>query len=220
MCNRYEDVISRLLTSFQLLKTAPKIVIVADHHDRSYGYDIVPYTEDHFVFAAAANLGINALEGLDVVLINDDTWFVDCTVLDRLSEFAHSGAKLGIVSPLIMGCAGNRIQRFHEREQWWRPNEPWKIVPVESMDHLCFPFIYLRRDMLNEVGLLNENYREYGGDDRDLCLRARKYGWRMGVLGNAIVGHGDGSSDLAAGWGRSWSTSFARRWPDGCVPTS
>jgi GT2 family glycosyltransferase len=218
--NRFEDVIQRLLSSLAMLSPAPRVVVVADGHDRSYGYELVSYRQPHFVFARAANKGIRALGNLDVALINDDTWFTDASVLNRLEEFAYSGDRLGIVSPLILGCAGNRLQRYHERARWWRTAEPYKILDPHPDEFLCFPFIYLKRAMLDEIGLMNESFTGYGRDDVDLCNRARLAGWRMGILASAIVGHGDGSPDLDSGWGRSWSTSYRRRWPEGILPHS
>ena len=212
--NKYPDVIERLLRSLTLLTPMPRVVIVADNHDNSYGYELVRYQEDHFVFAQAVNMGIRALDGLDPVIINDDTWFNDPKLLCRMEEFAYSGQRLGIISPLIVGCAGNRLQRFHESTMWWRPGEQYKVIPPDSTEHLCFPFIYLKRAMLDQIGLLTEKYTGYGKDDWELCMRAQRTGWRMGILRSALVGHGDGSPDLDSGWGRSWSTSYARRWPE------
>jgi N-acetylglucosaminyl-diphospho-decaprenol L-rhamnosyltransferase len=63
-----------------------------------------------------------------------------------------------------------------------RPTEP---VPS---DWLLGAFLFLRREMLTELGGLDEGYRLYG-DDIDLAYRARKAGWERWYVPGAVVVH-------------------------------
>jgi hypothetical protein len=210
ICNRYEDIIQPLLKSLAIAQPKPRVVIVANGHTRSYGYEMVRYDGPGFVFAKAANLGIRHLGEDDVFLINDDTWFEHPCTFGRIRQAAYSEPNIGIVSPLIKGCVGNRFQRWHEVEYVWPKDIA--LFHVTDDSPVCFPFIFLQRDMLNAIGLMTEVYDGYGADDWDLCRRARAAGWRTSVTRRVMVTHGDGSNRLAEGYGASWSMSYARRY--------
>ncbi len=57
--------------------------------------------------------------------------------------------------------------------------------------------VYLRRDCLNAVGLFRADLFAQGyGEENDLCLRARRLGWRNVALTGLFVGH-QGSATFA-----------------------
>lgn len=208
---RYDDIIQPLLMSLKILSPQPRVVIVADGHERDYGYELAHYvgkSKHKFVYAAAANLGIQALDDLDVILLNDDISFDDKLVFQKLQAAAYFNERVGIVSPLIQGCVGQLRQRWWEHKHYWPANTDLLYVDV-----LCFPCVYLRRAMINEIGLLDEKFINYGGDDDDYSARARKAGWRLAVMRDAVVVHGDGSRATNDGVGKSWSQSYFRRYP-------
>jgi GT2 family glycosyltransferase len=55
---------------------------------------------------------------------------------------------------------------------------------------------------LDAVGLLDESFTGYGGDDEDWCLRALAKGFKLGITGKVKVKHGFGD--------RKYSSSFYR----------
>ena len=63
-----------------------------------------------------------------------------------------------------------------------RPTEP---APA---DWLLGAFLFLRREMLEELGGFDEGYRLYG-DDIDLAYRARRAGWERWYVPDAVVVH-------------------------------
>ena len=71
-----------------------------------------------------------------------------------------------------------------------------------STERLAFVCVFIPRSMLDLVGLLDERFTGYGGDDVDYCHRVRAAGLKLGITGRATVVHGDGRS--------SFSTSFSR----------
>jgi len=68
---------------------------------------------------------------------------------------------------------------YHLDEQ---PDEP-----VEA-DWMLLAFLMLRREMLDELGGLDEGFRLYG-EDIDLCYRAAKAGWERWYVPTAVVEH-------------------------------
>jgi len=63
-----------------------------------------------------------------------------------------------------------------------RPEEP------APSDWFLGAFLLLRREMLEELGGLDEGYHLYG-EDIDLAYRARKAGWERWYVPDAVVVH-------------------------------
>lgn len=220
IANRYPDIIAPLLESIEnKIPDKPHIIIVMDGHENDYGYKGVRYDEEHFAYAHAANLGIEAAGGGDIILINDDCRLLEFNFFARLRDLAYHDPLCGIMSPLIMGCVGGQgVQRYWERDIWWKYGQ--YFIAVEDPYPVCFPCVYLKEKMLLQIGLLNEEIAGYGFDDDDLCRRARHAGWKTMVTQNLIVQHADGSAELGTGKGKSWASSFMRRWPGSGFPSN
>ena len=211
IANKHEDIIQPLLSSIHALipQPHPPIILVADNHDRSYGFTRISYQDKWFIFSKAVNKGIGHLDDKDVILVNDDVTLLNYDFFNRLAAIAHSDPRIGILSPLVMGCVGGVVQRWHERGSQWMPS--MKIREVGDESPVCFPCVFLRRGMLYHTGLLDESFIKYGGEDIDLCTRARKHLWKTSVTQELVVQHGDGGVELGEGRGKTWSLSYARR---------
>jgi GT2 family glycosyltransferase len=154
-------------------------------------------------FPISANTGIRTANGRDVVLLNSDT-LVPAGWLERLRDAAHGAADIGTVTPLsndasilsYPGPAGgnpqpdqaatDRLDRLASRANGAAVTD----IPVGV--GFC---LYLRRDCLNAVGLFREDVFAQGyGEENDLCLRARRLGWRNVALTGLFVGHLAGAS--------------------------
>ncbi|MFL5255143.1 MAG: glycosyltransferase family 2 protein, partial [Rhodopila sp.] len=154
-------------------------------------------------FPAAANAGILAAPGRDVVLLNSDT-LVPPGWLGRLRDAAYSAPNIGSVTPLsndatilsYPGGAGTnprpdmastrRLDALAQRANAGRVRD----IPVGV--GFC---IYLRRDCLMATGLLRADIFAQGyGEENDFCLRARRLGWRHVAATGVFVGHHGGSS--------------------------
>jgi GT2 family glycosyltransferase len=210
--NKYEDIIQPLLESINEYEPNANVIIVNDGHDRDYGYEAVRYDWRFFNYSHACNLGIEmAPVDNDIILVNDDIILVEPNTFWRMSNVGHRSQNIGIVSPLIKGCVGNPLQRWHERKLYWTQDETIKYVHGASP--VCFPCVWLKREMLNKIGILDESVCPegyYGGEDVEYCMRARDNGWRTAITSEVVVQHGSGGMETTNGRGKTWSLSFSR----------
>jgi N-acetylglucosaminyl-diphospho-decaprenol L-rhamnosyltransferase len=159
-------------------------------------------------FGASINRGVAATSAPFVVASNSDIEATPGSIA-RLRGFAQGRARAGIVGPqmrypdgrwqasrrrfpTVGGTIVRRtpLRRFlhpeqHQRRHYLldeRPSEP------AQSDWLLGAFLFLRREMLDELGGLDEGYRLYG-DDIDLAYRARQAGWERWYVPDAIVIH-------------------------------
>jgi GT2 family glycosyltransferase len=173
-------------------------------------------------FAAAANRGIAETSGGIILLLNSDA-MVERDALRALVAAFDADARLGV--------AGAQLLNEDGTPQWsggQTPTLPWMIGVVSGAGHLARLLrrrggatqrqvdwvsgaaMAFRREVWDAAGPLNERYLFYS-QDIELCLRARAAGWRVGIVGEARVRHGQGQT-IAAGSALGYDP--ARLWPD------
>lgn len=207
--NHYEDVISPLLKSIKDTKSEySDTYIVADGHFNNYGYKLVPCTQQKFIYSKAANAGITASSPKDIILVNDDVRLTDDNFFHRLFELAYSDPSIGILSPIINGGCGNVYMDANRVQDTWG-SQRLMYRPGLSHDYISFVCVYIKRQLVDEIGLLDENFVGYGKDDADYCIRAVSAGWKIAITRLLKVNHGIGGSNYVRG--KNWNTSYARR---------
>lgn len=133
-----------------------------------------------FVFARNVNIGIEAECDNDVVLLNDDALLetpLGFTILQRVAYEEHG---MGLVAPGVRGPSNSR------------EHVPQSSASVRVLRGFTIPFIcvFIPRSTIQTVGLLDERFDCYGGDDDDYCYRIRKAGLKIGVFDGCVVNHG------------------------------
>lgn len=161
-------------------------------------WTVVPGVEP-FIYARNANLGIQAAGRADILLVNDDVQFCGMGPIANLARIARSDPRIGILSPLVMGGVGNLLQRG-------RPGAPRLIV---SQERLAFVCVYLKREVIDQVGLLDERFDGYGGDDDDYSHRVQRAGFTLSVTSAALVRHGFGDQRSSASFARTMGQTEA-----------
>lgn len=160
-------------------------------------------------FAAACNQGIVAGQGERVLLLNPDTELREGALEEMLAAL-DSGPRVGIVGPRLLNpdlslqpscfrvptLAREARQLFHV--DFLAPGPPatmpgWSTQEQREVEVLQGACMLLRRAMLDEVGLLDEDYFMYS-EEVDLCARARRAGWRVLWAPQATVVHVGGQS--------------------------
>jgi len=162
----------------------PSRIIVVDDGARAEAEALVPgvrWIEGRkpFVFARNANLGI-AAAGTDVILMNDDALLRTPGGFDALATAAATRTDIGLLSAAIDGIVGNL-------EQLPRPGGKLRLDPGEL---ICFIALYLRRDVYDLTGPLDERFTGYGFDDTDYSQRVRGLGFQLATFDGCVVDHG------------------------------
>lgn len=132
-----------------------------------------------FVFARNVNLGIRKVPSMDVVLLNDDAVLVEGSLKGLQRAVMHP--EFGVVSAAVFG-----------------PSNLPEHAPVDVRDGIrhvrakTIPFIavLVPRRVIDIVGVLDERFTDYGGDDDDYCFRVRQAGFKLGIYDRCVVDHG------------------------------
>ena len=159
-------------------------------------------------FGANINLGVAATAAPYVVVSNPD---IEVTpgAIAMLTAFAEAHPRCGIAAPqlrypdgrwqpsrrsfptvrgtLVRRTPLRRVMRPEERQRQHYLLDERPAEPAES-DWFLGAFLLLRRELLDELGGLDEGYHLYG-DDIDLAYRARKAGWERWYVPDAVVVH-------------------------------
>lgn len=148
-------------------------------------------------FSRASNLGARTLldAGADYIwLLNNDTT-VSTLALTELVKTAEDDPRLGLVASVLYdyGHPG--------RVQAWGGGtlHPYLLTlnhhfaPADSYDHLLGTSLLIRREMIQQIGLLDERY-VFSMEDTEYSLRAREHGWLLGVADASRVYHKGGAT--------------------------
>lgn len=176
-------------------------------------------------FSGGCNVGIRCAleEGADYVwLLNNDTT-VDPLALSTMVAEAEAEPKVGAVGSVIyymdhpdtiQAWGGGKIS-------FWSGRAHHCQQPVSSadLDYLTAGSILIRRQAVEEVGLLDEDTYFLYWEDTDFSYRLRQAGWSLGIASQSIVFHkehgttGNGSALLDFHYNKSAVLFFRRYAP-------
>jgi N-acetylglucosaminyl-diphospho-decaprenol L-rhamnosyltransferase len=163
--------------------------------------------------SCASNQGIEATQGRYVLLLNNDT-LVNGPSLDAMVEYMDTHQDAGAVGGRLLNGDGSfqagyaNFSSLHEEfliathlgELLWdgypSHEDDGEIRSVGWLSSAC---LLLRREALDQVGVLDEEYFIYG-DEADLQYRLQKAGWKVYYLPQAYTIHFGGRSMNR--WGR------------------
>lgn len=157
--------------------------------------------ERNLGFTGTANRGMQ-LSRADVVLLNSDT-IPTAGWLDALLHCAATDASIGTITPFSNNAEICSFPRFCEDNPWTanRDAEPIRaaIAAAAVPTYPDLPTgvgfcLFLRRAMLDEIGMFDPAFGLGYGEENDLCLRAARAGWRNVLADNAFVVHTGGRS--------------------------
>ncbi len=150
--------------------------------------------EQHVGFAGANNVGIRAALGQHIVTLNNDTraepqWLAALLAGLTAPDVGMVAAAMLIWDqPELLDSAGIEVDwaGFGWNRGWRQPvgaaNQPQEVFGP------CAGAALYRRDMLEQIGLFDEDFYTYY-EDVDLAWRARRAGWRCMYAPAARVLH-------------------------------
>jgi GT2 family glycosyltransferase/tetratricopeptide (TPR) repeat protein/2-polyprenyl-3-methyl-5-hydroxy-6-metoxy-1,4-benzoquinol methylase len=154
-------------------------------------------------FPAAANQGMRAATGKQVLLLNNDT-VVTTGWLRRLLRTLHSDTRIGLVGP-CSNCVSGEQQvavayedlRGLDGFAWdWGKAHNRTVVDTDRIVGFC---LLIRREVMDKVGLLDERFGLGCFDDDDYCRRTLAAGYRAVIARDAFVHHFGGRTFVGTG---------------------
>ena len=132
----------------------------------------------------------------DVILLNNDTEIVQPDWISGLQDVAYSAPDIGVV-----GCRLVRPDGMLQHVGTYLPLDSFAGEQIgacerdinqfpgnNEVEGVVFACVYLKRETLNTVGLLDESYFSYF-EDTDYCFRVKERGLRVVCCGSVRVIH-------------------------------
>lgn len=143
-------------------------------------------------FPAAANQGIRAASGQQILLLNNDT-IVTTGWLERLLS-ALEQEHVGLVGPCSNCVSGPQevtvgYKNLTDLDGWawdWSRAHRGQTVTLDRLVGFC---LLVRREVFEKIGLLDERFGIGCYEDDDICRRAIAAGFRAVVAQDAFVHH-------------------------------
>jgi len=153
-------------------------------------------------FPAANNQGIRIAGGDRVLLLNNDT-IAPRGWLGRMLRVFELDPRIGLVGPQSNHVSGPQMipvrydtrtlsgldEFSQELEDAAEQREPTHTIVVESTSRLVGFCLLIRRQVIDEIGLLDERFGLGNWEDDDYCRRAIQAGWHCRIARNAFVHH-------------------------------
>lgn len=187
-----------------VVKVSPAATVI--ENDRNHG------------FAFASNQGVRATSGRYVLLLNPDT-VVEPATLHAMTEYLDQNPDVGcatarLVLPdgrLDLACRRSfptptralyrvtLLSRLFPRSRRFGQYNLGYLDPLQEaeIDSPCGAFMMVRREVIDQVGLLDESYFMYG-EDLDWAYRIKQAGWRIMYTPRTTVLHAKRASSRLA----------------------
>lgn len=164
--------------------------------------------EENLGFAKATNIGINASAGRYICLINSDIVVLD-GCLDKMRNYMDANQHIGVLGPKVLNadrtlqpscrsfpglwsgfCRALALDKLLPRSKAFGREfmTHWSHETASRVDYLSGCFMMARREAVNQVGLLDEDFFFYA-EDKDWCKRFWDKGWEVVYYPDAAVVH-------------------------------
>ncbi|MBN2656317.1 MAG: glycosyltransferase family 2 protein [Spirochaetales bacterium] len=148
-------------------------------------------------FAAANNQAIKTAKGKYILLLNSDAFLVE-DVLDKTIAYMDENGDIGILGVRLVGEDGllqpsarqfpttwhkftvlsGISSRFPHSKILGGPDYPWwDHSTPRTVDWIPGAYFLVRREVFDQVGLLDERYFLYY-EETDFCFQAARAGWK------------------------------------------
>jgi GT2 family glycosyltransferase len=204
--NTRELTINALRSIYQSVTTCRFEVILVDnsskddsiqHIQSGYPQVLLIQNQENVGFAIANNQAIRVAQGRYVLLLNSDT-LIQKDTLDTMLQFMDKHPRVGAAGCKLVLQDGSldkackrgfptpsasfyyafgmsklfpRVPRFNQYQLGYM--DPDDAYPV---DCLVGAFMFVRREAIEQVGMLDESFFMYG-EDIDWCYRIKQAGW-------------------------------------------
>ncbi|MBA7708708.1 hypothetical protein ES703_117612 [subsurface metagenome] len=161
-------------------------------------------SNDNIYFTAAVNEGIKKYlsQPCEYILVLNQDMYLEPTAVETMTAFMNSHPECGIGAPLQLYIEDTDYVIFagayeafpFGKHQHGRLSEFTEDKQLLWCNGAC---MILRKEMIQEIGLLDENF-VFLGSDSDYCFTARSRGWQVWRIAGARGIHEYGVSGVIA----------------------
>lgn len=207
------DLTARCLSSIvEKNKEAPVEIFVVDNASTDGSVEFIAQkfpavkmicNEQNLGFAKANNQAIRRALGDLIILLNSDTELLSPEPAQRIHSFLQTHPKVGIVGAKLLlpnGQIQSLGREFVSLKTLIKTQLLFSSSPALSRsiaqspqsflhaDYVDGAFLAIRRVVVDQIGLMNEQYFMYV-EDMEWCASAHKAGWEVAVLPDIEVVH-------------------------------
>ena len=155
-------------------------------------YHLIENSED-LGFSAGRNQGMRAARGSYILLLNNDVIVTEEWLSGLLECFCDDG--VGVVGPMTDNISGPQkwpcltyqsLEQLDDFARELRAHNHHIRIPNRRIVGLCMLF---RRELMERIGFLNEEFGPGNFEDDDYCLRAALEGFRNLIAADVFIHH-------------------------------
>ena len=154
-------------------------------------------------YTRANNQAIKIARGNYILLLNNDTMVTNAYCFDRMIELMEKNSQVGILGCKLLYPDGTLQSCGESFPSVWGIfksqilfAKTWKRLGknkqgnnhFKKVNFVCGACLMTRKEILDKVGLLKEEYFMYG-EDVEFCYRVHEAGYDIGVLTNESIIH-------------------------------
>ena len=153
----------------------------------------VIFNEENKGFAGGNNVGLKVADGEYIVFLNNDT-VVTRDWLYVLMSILQENPRLGMIGP-VSNTVWNvqkiqtAYQTMDEMRQWAEDYTNEHPCDYRAVNMLGFFCLMTKREVIEKVGLLDENYGVGMFEDDDYCRRVKEAGYELGYTKKVFIHH-------------------------------
>jgi len=145
-------------------------------------------------FAKANNQGIKVATGEYILLLNNDVILTNFW-LERMINCLESDMGIGLVGPCTNHAVGQQVVNYELKKNFSDINKFAEILAIKNVGkwvetHRIIGFCMLmKRELIEKVGLLDEQFGPGGYEDYDYCLRVLLAGYKIVIASDVFIYH-------------------------------
>lgn len=167
------------------------------------GIDVL-HNGSNLGFSKGNNRAIAAADpSSDIILLNNDTEVEQADWIEKLQALAYSAVDIGIVGCRLVRPDGmlQHAGTFMPIDSFWGQQLGGGEKDVNQynddreVEGVVFACVYLKREVITKIGLLDEDYFSYF-EDTDYCFKVKGQGLRVMCCGSVTLVHHENVSTL------------------------
>ena len=221
VCNN-EKLTKNCLQTIKECSNDYEVIIVDNGSVPAYsGPELVIRNEKNEGFPVAVNQGLKKAKGEILVILNNDT-LVTPYWLDILQRHLKNYDLIGPCSNNVSGLQQIPADHYKGKNELYdfaiKQTQKCKdfIIPTHRLVFFCVAF---KREVLNKVGFLDEQFTPGNFEDDDYCLRSIEAGFKLGIAYDVFIHHQGSATHKSLNLNQKSlleinQTKFSNKWPE------